>query len=301
MQSPQPPDDDRFQLAVQAASEVARSYGLVFEHPVALQSTSNVIVHLQPTGVVARIAAVPSTIRAGDAWFIRELAVAKHLVAASAPIIPPSRQIDPGPHQHNGFTLSFWDYVQILPEPFDPVLAGRALRVCHWALNSFTQELPVLALITEAKRLLSQLTTQGTFAPADAALLAQVSAPYEERLHGLPMQPLHGDSHSGNVLHTSIGVLWADWEDAFIGPIEWDLASLVANPYVFGVDQDKAEAALWGYGTYDPQVLALCIEIRTFVALVWSAIQHQQQPSPQHQERIEYRLNWFRQRQKGNE
>ncbi|MBD0336790.1 MAG: aminoglycoside phosphotransferase family protein [Cyanobacteria bacterium Co-bin13] len=300
MQPPQLPTDDCFQLAVQAASEVARSCGLAFENPVVLQSVSNIIVHLQPTAVVARVAAVPSTIRNGDAWFTRELAVAQHLAAANAPIIPPSRQIDPGPHQHNGFTLSFWDYVQILPEPFDPVLAGRALRVCHWALSSFTQELPVLALITEAKRILSQLTAQGIFAPADADLLAQVSAPYEESLRGLPMQPLHGDSHSGNVLHTSLGVLWTDWEDAFIGPIEWDLASLVANPYVFGVDQDKAEAALWGYGTYDPQVLALCIEIRTFVALVWSVIQHQQQPSPERQERVEYRLNWFRQRQKGD-
>jgi hypothetical protein len=301
MQPTQLPNDDRFQLAVQAASEVARSYGIAFEQAVVLQSVSNIIVHLQPTAVVARVAAVPSTIRTGDAWFVRELAVARHLAAANAPIIPPSRYIDPGPHQHNGFTLSFWDYVQVLPEPFDPVLAGRALRVCHWALSSFTQELPVLALVTEAQRILSQLTSQGLLNPADAEMLAQVSAPYEDRLHGLPMQPLHGDSHSGNVLQTPQGVLWTDWEDAFIGPIEWDLASLVANPYVFGADQDKAEAALWGYGAYDPQVLALCIEVRTFVALVWSVIQYQQQPSPERQERVEYRLNWFRQRQKSNE
>lgn len=298
MEPMQPSAADCLQLAVQAASEAACACGLTFEQAVVLQSTSNVIVHLQPTAVVARVAAIPSTIRAGDAWFSREMAVAKHLAAASAPIIPPSRQIDPGPYEHSGLVLSFWDYVQILPEPFDPVLAGRALRVCHWALSSFTQELPVLALITEARRLLAQLTTEGAFGPADAELLAQVSAPYEERLRSLPMQPLHGDSHSGNVLNTAQGVLWTDWEDAFVGPIEWDLASLVANPYVFGADQDKAEAALWGYGAaYDPHVLELCIEVRTFVALVWSVIQYQQRPSPAGHERIEYRLNWFRQRQ----
>jgi thiamine kinase-like enzyme len=40
------------------------------------------------------------------------------------------------------------------------------------------------------------------------------------------MQALHGDAHFGNLLVTRDGLLWTDWEDAFLGPVEWDLASI---------------------------------------------------------------------------
>jgi thiamine kinase-like enzyme len=155
-----------------------------------------------------------------------------------------------------------------------------------------------LALITEGTQLLTQQIAESVFDSADAEMLVQVSEGWERRLACLPMQPLHGDPHSGNVLNTSQGVLWTDWEDAFIGPIEWDLASLVATPYVFGTDLEKAAAAIKGYGQeIDNAILDLCIEVRTFVALVWSIVLHQQHPSPQRQARIERRLEWFRNRE----
>ena len=43
----------------------------------------------------------------------------------------------------------------------------------------------------------------------------------------LPQQPLHGDAHKKNVLKTSTGLVWTDFEDACSGPIEWDLACFV--------------------------------------------------------------------------
>lgn len=290
--------DSRLNLAVRAASEVAAAHGLSFERARVLQDLSNVIVHLVPTPVVARVATTTGTVRQGDGWFAREVAVARHLAAAGAPIIPPSTVIEPGPHQHEGLVLSFWEFVEILDEPFDPSLAGRALRSCHEALIDFSGDLPILALITEGKQLLTQQIAESVFDWADAEMLVKVSEGWERRLAGLPMQPLHGDPHSGNVLNTSQGVLWTDWEDVFIGPIEWDLASLVAAPYVFGTDLEKAAAAIKGYGQeIDNAVLDLCVEVRTFVALVWSIVLHQQHPSPQRQARIERRLEWFRDRE----
>lgn len=290
--------DSRLNLAVRAASEVAVAHGLSFERAIVLQDLSNVIVHLVPTPVVARVATTTGTVRQGNGWFAREVAVARHLEKAGAPIIPPSTVISPGPHQHEGLVLSFWEFVEILDEPFDPFLAGRALRSCHEALINFSGDLPILALITEGKQLLTQQIAESVFDWTDAQMLSQVSEAWERQLACLPMQPLHGDPHSGNVLNTSQGVLWTDWEDVFIGPIEWDLASLVANPYVFGTDREKAAAAIRGYGQQiDNAVLDLCIEVRTFVALVWSIVLHQQHPSPQRQARIERRLEWFRDRE----
>lgn len=288
----------RLGLALRAASEIAALHGLAFERVIVLQNLSNVIIHLAPTSVVARVSTTTGTVRVGDAWFTREVVVARHLTEAGAPIIPVSAEIEPGPHQHLGLVLSFWKFVQILDEPFDPFQAGRALRACHTALQNFQGTLPILALISEAQQLLDQLIAQSEFDATDVEMLLYVSQRVARQMQQLPMQPLHGDPHSGNVLNTSHGVLWTDWEDVMIGPIEWDLASLVAAPYVFGTDRDKAEVALDGYGrSFSPEALEVCIEARTFVALVWSIVLHRQHPSQERQSRIEGRLHWFRKRE----
>lgn len=291
-------DCSNLQLAQRAAYEVAAAHGLAFERTVVLQNLSNVIIHFAPTSVVARVSTTTGTIRTGDAWFAREVAVAKYLTAAGAPIIPLNSEIDPGPHQHLGLVLSFWEFVQILAEPFAPYLAGQALCTCHAALKGFREELPVLALISEGQQLLEQLIAESEFNAMDAAMLLRVSQRLMGQMQQFPMQPLHGDPHSGNVLNTTGGVLWTDWEDVFIGPIEWDLASLVAAPYIFGTDRDKAEVALDGYGrSFSPEALEVCIEARTFVALIWSIVLHRQHPSQERQSRIEGRLHWFRKRE----
>lgn len=286
-------------LALQAASEIAALHGLAFERAIVLQNLSNVIVHLAPTSVVARVSTTTGTIRVGDAWFAREVAVARHLTAAGAPIIPLSVEIEPGPHQHSDLVLSFWEFVQILDEPFDPFQAGRALRACHTALQNFQGTLPILALISEAQQFLDQLIAQSEFDATDVEILLRVSQRVVHQMQQLPMQPLRGDPHSGKVLNTTRGVVWADWEDVMMGPVEWDLASLVAAPHVFGTDRDKAEVALDGYGrSFNDEALDWCIEARTFVALVWSIILHRQHPSSERQARIERRLQWFRDRER---
>ncbi|MBD1845681.1 aminoglycoside phosphotransferase family protein [Cyanobacteria bacterium FACHB-63] len=292
------PIETRLQLAQRAVCEVATAHGLPFNQAVVLQNLSNVIIHLAPASVVARVFTTTGTVRVGEAWFAREVAVARHLTAAGAPIIPLSSEIEPGPHQHLGLVLSFWEFVQILDEPFDPHQAGRALRSCHTALQNFQGTLPILALISEAQQLLDQLIAQSEFDAAEAEMLLRVSQRVAHQMQQLPMQPLHGDPHSGNVLNTACGVLWTDWEDVMIGPVEWDLASLVATPFVFGTDRDKAEAALDGYGrSFNNEALDWCIEARTFVALVWSIILHRQHPSPERQARIARRLQWLQSRE----
>lgn len=286
----------RSQPAIRAACEVATDLGLSFEQAIVLQHRSNAIIHLFPTTVVARVATIPTTIRQGDSWFVHELAVARHLAATAAPIIPPSSDIDPGLHQHLGLVLSFWKFVKVLDQPFDPYEAGRALRSCHQALKTFSGNLPILALLTEAMQLLVSVAT--AFSPADADLLMQIGERSVQRLSRLPMQPLHGDSHSGNVLNTAQGVLWTDWEDTFVGPIEWDLACLLVAPYVTGIDLEKAEAALQGYGgSIDPEILGECMVARSFVTVIWYTILQQQRPSADRKAQLEQRLAWLKQRE----
>jgi hypothetical protein len=72
MFSPVDSAESRLQLAIQAASEVARSQGLIFDRAVLLQDVSNAILRLEPTDVVARVATTTGTLRPGDRWFVRK-------------------------------------------------------------------------------------------------------------------------------------------------------------------------------------------------------------------------------------
>ena len=287
------------QLAIQAASEVAIAQGIQFEQAIVLQNLSNVIIHLFPTAVVARVSTMTATQRQGDGWFAREVAVAEYLTQVGEPIVPTSRLITPGPHSHLGVVLSCWERVQVLESLPDSVQVGRSLFTCHQSLKGFSGDLSGLALLSEAGEILEQLIVQNLIDVTDIVMLRSVSARSMTTLMQFPLQPIHGDAHFGNVLNTTQGVLWTDWEDVFLGPIEWDLASLVASSWVFGTDVERSEMALRGYGRYDAVALSACVEARTLVALVWSIIMHQANPSPERQFRIDRRLEWLREETAG--
>jgi thiamine kinase-like enzyme len=291
--------ESRLQLAVQAASEVARSQGLIFDRTVLLQDVSNAIFRLEPTEVVARVATTTGTLRPGDRWFVREVAIARYLTAAGAAIIPVSSAIDPGPYSHLGLVMSFWQYVQVLPMSQDLHQAGQRLRQCHDILKGFKEILPVLGLITEAQEVLNQWIAASKFNyfnAQDAEMLVRIGQRSVDRLQQMPHQPIHGDPHLGNVLNTNLGLLWTDWEDAFMGPIEWDLASMIAPSRLFGVDCDRIDLTLQGYGMdFDPIALEQCVEARTFVALIWAIILQEQHPNVDRRQRIDRRLEWLHQ------
>lgn len=294
-------DAERLERAIQAACEVAARLGWICDRPIVLQNLSNVVLQLAPAPVVARLATTTGSLRLGEAWLKRELAIAQYLVDRGAPVIPPSPLLAPGPHAHPEFTVSFWQWVEVIAEPIDPQAAGKALRLCHQVLAPYPDPLPVLGLVAEVPHLISQLLTQ--IAPGDGLSFQEwewidraVQQCYQ-RLLPVPSQAIHGDPHFGNVLMTRAGVVWTDWEDAFWGPIEWDLASLVASAQVFGRDLDRAEAALRGYGwNYDPEILDRCIEARTLVTLVWNWIFYHQSQDFGHRDRAIARLHWLKRR-----
>jgi hypothetical protein len=84
------PAPDLTERATRAAAEVAEEAGLRFGRPTILQDRSNLIVHLAPAPVVARVATTTGLVRRGDAWLAREVAVAGHLARAGAPVVAPT-------------------------------------------------------------------------------------------------------------------------------------------------------------------------------------------------------------------
>lgn len=105
--------------ATRAAVAVAARFGINCAEPEVLADGANVIVHLRPVPVVAKVAASTPVVRADVAeWLQHELDVTSFLANAGVPVATPSTKV-PATVQHgNGHVMSFWEY-QATP----PVLA----------------------------------------------------------------------------------------------------------------------------------------------------------------------------------
>jgi Ser/Thr protein kinase RdoA (MazF antagonist) len=251
--------------ALAAAQAVATAHGLRATEPRVLSSRSNLLVHLSPAPVVARVATSTAALRPDvAAHFERELAVARFLAERGAPVVPPSDLLPPGPHRHEGLVLSFWRYVEGEPATaLTPAELGRALGVLHEALREFRGVLPLLGPpVVEVAAGIDELEREAALTPAVLARLRDAHARVAPVLRAAgPVRALHGDAHLGNLMLTRAGPLWNDFEDTCTGPLEWDLACMV---------QRSGPAALAGYPDAPSEVaLAPFIAARELQGVVW--------------------------------
>jgi Ser/Thr protein kinase RdoA (MazF antagonist) len=215
-------------------------------------------VHLRPAPVVARVPTWISRLRTpvGD-WLAREVAVTAFLAEQGAPVATPSRELPPGPHRHDGHTISFWTYLQPDPDRVPTAADCSAMLVdLHAALRSYPGALPPLApAVVDLPRWLAAIDAAvggEVLGAADAARLgaaAERLGRFLETADG-DAQPLHGDAHPGNLVATRDGLVWIDFEEVCRGPVEWDLATMM--------DPDAVAA----HHRPDPEVLARCTELR---------------------------------------
>ena len=256
--------------ALTAAVAVAREHGVTATDPVILRDKLNVLVHLRPAPIVARVAGTIARVRPGAGWLRREISVAGHLARTGAPVVAPSDELPPGPHAYDGHVLSFWRFVPETGDPVDPAAAGAALQDCHEALRSYHGSLPVLSGVTEAEAMLTELAAEEVLDPMEAARLLERIEDIIAVLGSLraPVQPLHGDAHLNNVLNGPDGPLWNDWEDTCIGPIGWDAACLLNSSQ----GPERAEAAYAASGIrLNRAELNLWCEARSLQVAVWRA------------------------------
>ncbi|MCP2262490.1 Phosphotransferase enzyme family protein [Streptoalloteichus tenebrarius] len=261
---------------VAAAVGVARDHGLRATNPIVLRDGANVLVHLRPHPVVARVPARTALVRpdGGRAWLRREAQLVTHLAGRQA--VPPTDLLPAGPHERDGRHVVFVSHVDHDPSStVDPEGLGRSLRRLHEALADHPGALPELGLVHESLGFLDR--ADDDVPASDLAGLRATHAEIVGRLDALapPFQALHGDAHAGNVLSTKDGLLWADFEDACRGPVQWDLACLVATALVRGDGEQGLTRAdvprvVRAYGL-DPNdaVLALMVRARVFVMAAW--------------------------------
>ena len=279
-------------LPIRAATETALAHGITPDRCDILQNGSTLVLRLTET-LVARVVQDVDGPRQGTEWFARENAIALHLTQSGAPVIPLHSDLPPGPHEHLGYPINFWQFVTAIETPADPREAGRKLYECHDILRSFAGPLPRLAILTESLAILQE---RELFPAATRQLLRDHLATSVEALCVFPHQPLHGDAHMGNLMNTTLGLLWTDWEDTFSGPVEWDLASVIWNAKILDEDDATVSQILGAYseagGHIDAQALHHSLIARAAVMTAWYPILYPN-PNADRQLKLKRRLEWL--------
>jgi phosphotransferase family enzyme len=256
------------QRALAAVDAVASAGGLTLDEAVVIHSGSNVLVHLRPAPVVARV--MTGTVALHDdprTWLEREISVLEFL-APSRLAVSPSDLIAPGPHCYDDLWMTFTEWISDVgpgaeAEPAayldDAPGLGRTLRDLHDELAPFEGELGGLDdLRQDIERLLDQLRAAD---PQERDMISSLRRQLDGLRaivfeSGLPSQTLHGDVSLRNLLRTPRGVVWNDFEDTFRGPVHWDVASYVGSLRMHGASDRAVRQMLVAYGWDDRQDLA---------------------------------------------
>jgi Ser/Thr protein kinase RdoA (MazF antagonist) len=253
--------------------------------PVVLHESQHVSIRLFPFDIVARVVGTQEGEAA--ARLERELAVARHLVERSAPVVPPATELAAGPHFHDGYGLTLWRFIDHVVADADNsahvASAAQALRRMHQALADFPGELPNFRIkIGKCRALLETASALPALPAADRAFLLTAYDRILAAVDALPIDlaPVHGDAHLGNVFIAAGGVLWNDLGDACMGPREWDIGWL-------------PDAGLRAFAPVDRELLSVFSDLRSLCVCVWCWDKYL---TPEQREAADYHLGYLRDR-----
>jgi hypothetical protein len=270
--------------ALAAAQAVAREHAVPCDEAVRIAAGSNVLVHLKPAPVVARVMTGTAVLHDDvEQWLAREVAVGAFLAERTHVVVPPSDILPPGPHEHDGLWMTLWKFVphdEQAPPP-GPRELGRSLRDLHAALADFPGDLAPLSEVRDwLERLLAELRPSPPLTQRDIdglrfELDALTPAVFES---SLPAQALHGDASMSNLLPADRGLVWNDLEDVCAGPVAWDVAGLVASARARGQSVKFIEELLAGYGEPGIEGLEPFLQAHALYDVVWQAFEARRRP-----------------------
>ena len=214
--------------AIEAAIEVAESFGLQVHEPLPLRSTNNVVAWLRPTSIVAKVGI------GHHLGFLREIRVASELQVLRAPVVAPASEVPAVVHSRNGFNITFWRY-HPQPSVWDAPSSrvASALRRLHEAYAQISAELKAdlpsyLAELESVSQLLRDSRRLAALPESDRLLLIRQFDRLRERMHALSPRhthiTIHGSPHPYNILLVDGEPCFIDCETTCVGPCEWDLA-----------------------------------------------------------------------------
>ncbi|KFU76153.1 Phosphotransferase enzyme family protein [Amycolatopsis lurida] len=259
--------------AVAAAVSAGRDLGIAVTEPEVLYDVFSVIVRLAPSPVVVRVPTVLPRTTTPETQLTdqrRELAVAAWLGEKGLPVVKPSPLVPAEPVRRDGFSMTFWELIEFVEDANLAVEhSAKLVAKLHAALRDYPGELAFLngldPFIPDGLAQLEERPDLLDAADLDRArrewevfrpMLASEEA-FAEAFPGATVQPVHGDAPGYNLIVTTGGELYSDFELVNRGPIERDLA--FNGPE--GIAAYNAAAAEFGLREVDEGVL------RTFEAL----------------------------------
>ncbi|MCV7113664.1 phosphotransferase [Mycolicibacterium setense] len=235
---------------------VAATHGLRCTQPRILRDRSNLLLWLFPTPVVARVPRLSRVIRPNPERHLRaELEIALHLRSHGLPVVQPSPEIAHGPHRITHGYCTFWQHHHLIDIQPHPAELTESIAAMHKALLTFHGDLTDFGPLADLRHGSERLT----WTEPERTQLANTIAWFDQSLANVISQPLHGDTHPGNILATTHGTLWTDFEDAWVGPTDWDYAALVEEPVV--VDSQPS------WTTFE-----LCRQLRSVHSALWAQV-----------------------------
>ncbi len=251
--------------------------------PVVLRKRANALIRLDPLPVVARVANWTASVREDPVGPLeREVRLSRWVAAWGHRAPTPLSGGLAGPHDEEGVAFTLWPLRHDGAPLTDPGLAGRSLAELHHALAAFPGHLPGPdAIALDANRAMFLLARMGVVDADEAMLVAdecrELLADLKTLMAELPPERLvvlHGDAHSGNARVVDGVVEWFDFEDAWRGPIEWDVAVLSETHWT---NARQREIALRQYCAaaeveLDKDLLTACRRLRNAQSEAWRAL-----------------------------
>jgi aminoglycoside phosphotransferase (APT) family kinase protein len=223
------------QRATQAAMSSASMLGLSTSDAAVLQNSNKLTLRLQPCDVLAQVA--PAARQCAQL----EVDIAQRLFEIGSPVAALQA---PEVFVWDDYVVTLWTYYEPVTSPaIPPADYAEALERLHAGMRRVDLLTPHFTdRVSEAQALVADHDRTPNLAEADRVILAGTLDRLRRAVSdsGRPEQLLHGEPHPGNLLSTSIGPLFIDFETCCRGPIEFDLAHApdeVAELYP-GVDHD---------------------------------------------------------------
>jgi len=229
---------DGVERAMAAVKSAADTLDLPTHNVSIIHNSNKLALHLLPCDVFAQVAYIGQEVAA------LEINIAQQLSDAEAPVAALEGRVEPQVYQCDGFAITWWTHYNATPpDQLSTEAYAHALHRLHVGMRSIDAATPhFLDRVEEAEDLVSNRDRTPTLDAAGRQLLLDIfsSARHKISRNGAAEQLLHGEPHPGNVLDTSVGPLFIDFETSCRGPIEFDVAHVpidVAERYP-DLDQD---------------------------------------------------------------
>ncbi len=217
--------------ALTATTSVASALGLRVEDAIVIQRANRLTVRLEPCDVLVRIAA---TVRRNQEIAAFELEIARRFEEADSPVAVLDPRVEPLVYMRDGFAITFWKYYEPLSEDggtpageITPAEYAQALERLHAGMRQLDVTAPHFTdRVDQAQSIVQDRSQSPELVDADRELLTNSLRSLRRAVvdRSAGEQLLHGEPHPGNLLSTTSGMRFIDFETCCYGPVEFDIA-----------------------------------------------------------------------------